>query len=157
MSIRSFAAPLAVMAFALGVSGCAPIVNTRGHMVEPERLAQIQPGKSTADDVLQTLGAPTSVGSFDTRSWYYIGQVTERTAFFEPDVVERSVVVVKFQPNGLVKEVRNVDKNEGQELEMVDRVTPSAGHEMGILEQLLGNVGKFNPTSKTRGPAGTTR
>lgn len=159
MSIRSFTAPLAALVLGFGVAGCAPIVSTRGHMVEPERLAQIQPGKSTADDVLQAIGTPTSVGAFDTRSWFYIGQVTERVAFFEPEVVDRRVVVVKFEPNGVVREVRNIDKSEGQELAVVDRATPTAGHEMGFLEQLLGNVGKFNPAASKsgRGPTSTTR
>lgn len=158
MKIRFSAAPLLALALGLGAAACSPIVHTRGHMVDPERLAQVQAGKSTADDVLQILGTPTSVGTFDTRSWYYIGQVTERTAFFEPEVVERRVVAIRFAPNGVVKDIRDIDKSQGQELEVVDRATPTAGHEMGFLEQLLGNVGKFNPASKsTRGPTGTTR
>lgn len=158
MKFRFSAAPLLALALGLGTAACSPIVHTRGHMVDPERLAQVQAGKSTADDVLQILGTPTSVGTFDTRSWYYIGQVTERTAFFEPEVVERRVVAIRFQPNGVVKDIRDIDKSQGQELEVVDRATPTAGHEMGLLEQLLGNVGKFNPASKaTRGPTGTTR
>ena len=158
MKIRFSAAPLLALALGLGAAACSPIVHTRGHMVDPERLAQVQAGKSTADDVLQILGTPTSVGTFDTRSWYYIGQVTERTAFFEPEVVDRRVVAIRFAPNGVVKEVRDIDKSQGQELEVVDRATPTAGHEMGFLDQLLGNVGKFNPASKAnRGPTGTTR
>ncbi|HRJ60503.1 MAG TPA: outer membrane protein assembly factor BamE [Azospirillaceae bacterium] len=158
MKFRFSAAPLLALALGLGTAACSPIVHTRGHMVDSERLAQLQAGKSTADDVLQILGTPTSVGTFDTRSWYYIGQVTERTAFFEPEVVERRVVAIRFESNGVVKEIRDIDKAQGQELELVDRATPTAGHEMGLLEQLLGNVGKFNPASKaTRGPTGTTR
>lgn len=158
MKFRFSAAPLLALALGLGTAACSPIVHTRGHMVDPERLAQVQAGKSTADDVLQILGTPTSVGTFDTRSWYYIGQVTERTAFFEPEVVERRVVAIRFESNGVVKDIRDIDKAQGQELEVVDRATPTAGHEMGLLEQLLGNVGKFNPASKaTRGPTGTTR
>lgn len=158
MKFRFSAAPLLALALGLGTAACSPIVHTRGHMVDPERLAQVQAGKSTADDVLQILGTPTSVGTFDTRSWYYIGQVTERTAFFEPEVVERRVVAIRFESNGVVKEIRDIDKSQGQELEVVERATPTAGHEMGLLEQLLGNVGKFNPASKaTRGPTGTTR
>jgi outer membrane protein assembly factor BamE (lipoprotein component of BamABCDE complex) len=158
MKFRFSAAPLLALALGLGTAACSPIVHTRGHMVDSERLAQVRAGQSTADDVLRILGTPTSVGTFDTRSWYYIGQVTERTAFFEPEVVERRVVAIRFESNGVVKEIRDIDKAQGQELEVVDRATPTAGHEMGLLEQLLGNVGKFNPASKaSRGPTGTTR
>jgi outer membrane protein assembly factor BamE (lipoprotein component of BamABCDE complex) len=156
MTIRFPAAPLLALVLGLGASACSPIVHTRGHMVEPERLATIQAGKSTADDVLQALGTPTSVGAFDTRSWFYIGQVTERVAFFEPEVVERRVVAIRFEPNGVVKDVRSIDKSQGQDLEIVERATPTAGHEMGLLEQLIGNVGKFNPAGTSRGSRGPT-
>lgn len=153
MTIRFTTAPALALVLALAATACAPIVNTRGNMVEAERLARIQPGKSTADDVLDILGTPTSVGAFDTRSWYYIGQVTERTAFFTPEVVDRKVVSIQFQPNGVVKDVRQIDRAAEKDLEMVDRATPTAGHDMGFLEQLLGNVGKFNPNSRaSRGP-----
>lgn len=150
-----------VLAIGLGaaaalVSGCAPIVNTRGNMVDPEKLAEIKPGTTTADDVLSVLGTPTSVGTFDTRTWYYIGQITESQAFLEPTVVDRRVVAISFEPTGKVREVRKIDPSQGKDIEMVDRATPTAGHEMGIIEQLLGNVGKFSPAQKnSRGPTST--
>lgn len=150
--------PLPAIALAFGIlatAACSPIVNTRGNIVEPDRLAQIKAGESTADDVLTILGTPTSVGTFDTRSWYYIGQVTERTAFFVPEVAERKVVAIHFDPGGKVVSVKELDKTAGQDVALVERTTPTAGHEMGIVEQLLGNVGKFNPAQKQKGGPGS--
>ena len=31
---------------------------------------------------------------------------------------------------------------------MVDRETPTSGNEMSVLEQFLGNIGRFNPTDE---------
>lgn len=139
----------------LGVAAtaCAPTVATRGNMADPERIAEIQAGASRREDVATVLGTPTSVATFDPNVWYYIGQKTEKTAFFKPDVVERRVVVVKFDDAGVVRELKTYDKDAGQDIEMVDRATPTHGREMSFLEQMLGNVGRFSAKdTKGKGP-----
>ena len=99
------------------------------------------------------LGTPTSVGTFDQNVWYYIGQKTEKVAFFQPSVMERRVVVVHFDDSGVVKEMKQLDASDGQEVEIVDRSTPTAGRELSFLEQMLGNVGRFSAKdSRNRGP-----
>jgi len=135
------------------LAGCSPIVNTRGNLAEADRLAEIRPGITTREDVASLLGSPSSTGTFDRNTWFYIGQRTEQTAFFTPDVVERKVVQIRFDDAGLVQEVRQLDQDDGQEVAIVDRKTPTAGRELGIIEQILGNVGRFNSNrSGTRAP-----
>ena len=67
-------------------------MDTRGNLADKDRLQQIQPGVSTRDDVAAVLGTPSTMGTFDPNTWYYIGARTEKTAFFRPDTVERKVV-----------------------------------------------------------------
>ncbi|CAO3422716.1 outer membrane protein assembly factor BamE [Azospirillum doebereinerae] len=138
---------------ALAASGCAPTVATRGNLTDPELVAELQPGQSRRDDVAAVLGTPTSVGTFDPNVWYYIGQKTEKTAFFQPEVVDRRVVIVRFDDAGTVREIKKLDKTNGQDIEMVDRSTPTAGREMSFLEQMMGNVGRFSAKdTKGKGP-----
>lgn len=157
----SLSALTALGLLALAGTACTPIVATRGNMADPERLAEIKPGASRQEDVAGLLGTPSHVGTFDQSVWYYIGQKTEKTAFFQPEVVERRVVVVQFDQQGVVTAMKTLDASQGQDVEMVDRVTPTSGRELGFLEQLVGNVGRFG--SKGGGltgpgsPTGTTR
>lgn len=147
--IRStFSTLSALVVLGAALAGCSPVVATRGHLAEQERLAEIKQGTSTRDDVLGTLGTPTQVGTFDPNTWYYIGQKTEKVAFFEPEVVERKVVILRFDERGVVKEMSMLDATAGQDVELVDRSTPTSGREMGFLEQLLGNLGRFNAGQK---------
>ncbi|WP_247882040.1 outer membrane protein assembly factor BamE [Azospirillum sp. TSH100] len=116
-------------------------------------MAELQPGQSRRDDVAAVLGTPTSVGTFDPNVWYYIGQKTEKTAFFEPEVTERRVVVAHFDNNGVLREIKTLDKSNGQDIDLVERTTPTAGREMGFLEQMMGNVGRFSAKdTKGKGP-----
>lgn len=126
------------------MAGCAPTVNTRGNLIEDGRLQSVRPGVSTQADVRAALGPPTVVPQFADTTWYYIGQVTEKRAFFEPEIVERRVVRVEFDELGTVATIDEVSLEDGQEVELVDRETPTRGRQMGFLEQMLGNLGRFN-------------
>ena len=135
--------------------GCSPIVDTRGNLPSNERLAQVKPGR-TRDQVLNLLGTPSSTAAFGDETWYYISNRTETVAFFKPEEVERKVVAIEFDRGGTVTKVRTLGLDEGKQVDLVERETPTAGNEMTLLQQLIGNIGRF-PTENTapRGLPGT--
>ncbi len=134
----------------LSVSACASTVVTRGNMTDPEALTMIKAGATSRDQVVSLLGTPTSVGTFDQNIWYYIGQKTEKIAFFKPSVMERRVVVIHFNDDtGLVSDIKQMDASQGQDVEMVERTTPTNGREIGFLEQMVGNLGRFSARDKS--------
>ena len=64
------------------------------------------------------------------------------------------IVVVAFNDEGIVDVMEEID-NERIDLPMVRRKTPTGGHEVTFLQQLLGNVGRFNrPTTGDSGGIG---
>lgn len=152
VALRVMAALLVV-----GATACAPVVATRGNLIDDERFARVTVGRSNVNDVASAFGSPTTVSTFDRRTWYYIGQRTEKVAFFDPEIVERRVIRIEFSDSGIVRQVEDLDLEDAQIVELVERETPTLGRRMGVLEQLLGNFGRFNtPTSGgpgRRGPA----
>ena len=146
---RRWAAGAALGLGALALVGCARI-EYRGNLPDPEVLASIQPGKHTRDDVTQKLGSPSSIAVFDDVTWLYISQQTETKAFFETKIVDRQVVVVTFDKNGVVNDVRKLSKEDGRNISHVERVTPTAGNELTFMDQLVGNFGRFNKGDKDK-------
>ncbi|MGQ9367266.1 outer membrane protein assembly factor BamE [Azospirillum sp. ST 5-10] len=144
----------AVALAGLAATACAPTVATRGNLTDTEQVAAIKEGQSRREDVAALLGTPTQIGTFDPNVWYYIGQRTEKTAFFQPEVVERKVLIVAFDPGGVVSEVKQLDASAGQDIEVVSRTTPTHGRELGFLEQMLGNFGRFGAKEQQKGPGG---
>jgi outer membrane protein assembly factor BamE (lipoprotein component of BamABCDE complex) len=133
------------------LTACSPIVRTHGNMVDPVDLSQLRPGVSGQADVVAVLGTPNAEGTFAPNEWYYIGQTTKQTAFFAPKVSERRVTKVTFDPNtGALKSIEQLAKDDGLAVSPVDRTTPTAGHNLGVVEQVLGNVGRFNSPSKDK-------
>ena len=129
---------------ALGLGACAKDIRIRGHIPDAEVVSKISPGVHSRVDIQSLLGSPSTVSTFLDSKWYYIGQKSTQFAFFEPEVLERTVLVVSFDAAGLVETTRTYDLADGQTIDPVDRITPTEGREITILQQLLGNIGKFS-------------
>ena len=138
--IRQFALAGTVL---LAVGACAPRVIVHGNVPESDRIAEIVPGTHGRRDVELMLGSPSSVSLFGGETWHYIGGRQETLAFLEPEVVKRSVVKIRFDEAGTVESVDVFGKERGREIEVVERETPTRGNEITILEQFIGNIGRF--------------
>lgn len=125
-------------------AGCSATVDLRGNLPDPELVEEIQIGRSSHDAVSRAIGTASTVATFDQDTWYYIGKKTETTSFFKPTVIDQKVLMIRFTKAGVVEEIRWFDKEDGRDIQMVSRITPTRGKDLGILEQLLGNVGKFS-------------
>jgi len=105
---------------------------------------------TTKQAVSQLLGTPSSVSTFGDKTWYYISRRTEQTAFFNPQVLDQQVIVVGFDEGGIVRNVQHLNLADSRPVDPSPRETPSAGKELGFVEQLLGNLGKFNTGAASR-------
>ena len=138
----------------LALSGCAlfaPIPTERGQMVEKEDYDKLVPGTTTRADVTALLGSPTSRATFDDNTWYYIGEVTAPVPLARPKIDRQQVLVLNFDNNGTLRGMRRLDKSNAHDVAMVSRVTPSPGSEASFMQQLIGNVGRYNPLGSVGG------
>lgn len=129
----------------LVLAACGSRITVNGNAPDEELLAEVRPGQVKRDDVREILGSPSVVATFDQENWYYISQKTETFAFFEPDVLERRVVIVRFNGEGVVSAVDNLTLEDGKDIQFVERETPTTGSEYSLIQQLFGNIGRFNP------------
>jgi outer membrane protein assembly factor BamE (lipoprotein component of BamABCDE complex) len=129
---------------ALALAACQPTIDQRGNLPDEKKLSAIEPGVTTKEAVTQLLGTPSSVSTFGDKTWYYISRRTEQTAFFNPQVLDQQVVVVAFDEGDVVRNVQHLNLADSRPIDPSSRETPSAGKEITFMEQLLGNLGKFN-------------
>jgi outer membrane protein assembly factor BamE (lipoprotein component of BamABCDE complex) len=144
MSILRYSCCLAVISTAAIIAGCSTTVEQRGNLPPPEKVAKIHPGSTTKDEVVKILGTPSTVGVFNDNSWYYVSERTKQFAFFDPHVQDQQVYVVSFNDKGVVKTVDHKNLKDGRSISPVARTTPAPGRELSFLEQIVGNLGKFN-------------
>ena len=136
---------------------CAPMRAVRGNFVEVEQIKPLKAGSSTKADVSAALGTPSTTDPFNPRTWIYIGEKTKQRAFFAPEIEARQIIVVKFNEQDILEKIEQRNDKTGKITVMAERKTPTAGHKMNALQQMIGNIGKFNPTSGTQERTGSSR
>ncbi|MBU6371529.1 MAG: outer membrane protein assembly factor BamE [Alphaproteobacteria bacterium] len=153
-SIGAFAA-LAVLA---GAAACAPTVDRHGFIADSVEALDVKAGVDTKATVLSRLGTPSTTGTFDQEAWYYISSAQSRIAFFDPKTTERSVVAIRFGEDDVVSAVEKFGLEKGRVIAYNDDKTPTRGRELGLIEQLFGNIGRtptaINDPEQERGRRG---
>jgi outer membrane protein assembly factor BamE (lipoprotein component of BamABCDE complex) len=128
----------------LALSACSPKVDARGYVTTGDLKDKLVVGQTTKEEVMSKLGSPSSQSSFGEESWYYITDRKETTAFFKPKVVEQQVIRISFNASGVVSKVEGFDMDDSKKVAFAKRTTPTEGHTLGFVEQILGNIGRFN-------------
>ncbi len=147
---------------ALPLGGCSSALwsyppQARGSQVDPDELVQLVPGTSTRQDVTALIGSPTVKAPFDDSTWIYVSQVTRPKIGGTQYVRSQNVFELTFDPAGVLRTIVHKDKADALPVQVVARTTPSPGSEATLMQQLLGNIGRFNPTGEIAptGPAST--
>jgi outer membrane protein assembly factor BamE (lipoprotein component of BamABCDE complex) len=125
-------------------AGCSPTIDTRGNLPDPDQVLKVQPGVDTKNEVAQLLGSPSTTGTFNNDKWYYISTRTRSIAFLEPDIEDQQVLVVNFDKAGVVNDMKIIGLEDAKQITPSERITPTLGRHITILQQLLGNLGRFN-------------
>lgn len=152
------------LAACLLVGACglfAPPHQMRGNRIDPEDLKALVPGTSTRADVTALVGSPTIRAAFDDNTWIYISETTYNRIGRTPGVEDQQVVILSFSEQGVLSGIETRTQEDSLAVNVVTRTTPSPGTEASFLQQLLGNIGRFNalgasqPNSGPRGGAPT--
>ena len=152
--MKKFIPILLVSASLAGFLGaCTPMVSNRGNMIKDYQLTTLQPGISTRSDVLRALGSPTTQDAFDENNWFYIGQVKEKKGIFDAKVTDERIVQVTFNNEGIVQSIKDVG-GKGESIPYQRAKTPTSGNEVTVMQQLIGNVGRFNNAGNKKLPGG---
>jgi outer membrane protein assembly factor BamE (lipoprotein component of BamABCDE complex) len=139
----------------LMLSSCSwlmPNPTMRGNKVDAEQLKELTPGVSSKADVTAVIGSPTARATFDDNTWIYISEVTQPRIGRTLGELDQHVVVLNFDERGTLQTVQKLDKADSLPVAVVARTTPSPGTEASFMQQLLGNIGRFNPAGNA-GPS----
>ena len=74
---------------------------------------------------------------------FYMSSTHQTLTYHYPQVVNRSIVAIKFDERDQVSDVLTYDIEDGKVVDYIARETPTRGRELGILEQLFGTIGRL--------------
>nr|WP_112551311.1 outer membrane protein assembly factor BamE [Phyllobacterium trifolii] len=133
---------------ATGLAGCNTAnlnpseTLTQGYVIDDKALEFVPVG-SSREQVILSLGSPSTTATFDNEVFYYISQKAHRSvAFMQPKVTERRILAVYFDKDSKVSSVSNYGLQDGKVFDFISRTTPTGGKDLSFLGQLLQGVGK---------------
>ena len=127
----------------------------RGNHVDADQLKELVPGTTTQADVRALIGSPTARATFDDNTWLYISEVTRPAIGRTQSVLDQGVLVLHFNDGGVLQAMETLNKDDSLPVTVVARTTPSPGTEASFLQQLFGNIGRFNALGQQQsGPGG---
>ncbi|VVT16482.1 conserved hypothetical protein [Rhizobium sp. EC-SD404] len=129
---------------AMVVSGCSTSeVLKQGYVLDEDTLALVPVG-SSREQVLLSLGTPSTTATFDNDEvFYYISQTRSRAvAFMKPRLVDQRVLAVYFTAEGTVRQIANYTLQDGRVFDLISRTTPTGGRDLTFLGQLLAGPGE---------------
>lgn len=129
----------------ISLSACVRTEETQGYRVNLIDPAKLQVGKSNQMDVMRELGSPSITSQFGEPTWYYTGTTMLKATVADHLVSNHRVLEVKFTEEGVVSSIKEYTEDDIVAIKTSSDFTPTEGKSLTIMEQFLGNVGKFNP------------
>ena len=138
---RTIGTALAAVAISGLLSACSGVIRNHGYAPPDEELAQIRVGQDTRGSVRRKIGRPGGTGIFTDDGWYYVASKVEHLAYYEPEVIERRVIAIIFDPQDVVASVNTYGIEDGRIIDLETQITPTYGKQLTIIEQAFGNIG----------------
>ncbi len=122
---------------------CSNIDRKHGYVPPDEELDQIIVGVDTRISVANSVGQPSVSGILSEGGWYYVESRFRAYGFRERIEVDREVVAITFDGDGVVENIERFGLEDGQVIALSRRVTESNIKGVSFLRQLFGNIGNF--------------
>ncbi len=150
---RALAAALMLSASTL--AACSPTVQVHGYMPPEADIARIKPGVDTTATVEEILGLPAGNGIVRDSAWYYVESTFENYTYHAPKVLDRKVLAVNYDKNGVVAGIARYGIKDGRVVDLANETTQTGGRQIGVFEQLFGNILNMDPGQFQQGGVGT--
>ena len=131
----------------LSVSACAASYRNHGYVPSAQELAEIKVGVDTRDSVSEAVGVPSSSGVLNDGGYYYVATRMRHYGPTQPKIVSRELVAISFDQRGVVRNIERYGLEDGNFIALERRVTSSGVEDKTFIRQLVGNLGRFNPTA----------
>ncbi|SDG35876.1 outer membrane protein assembly factor BamE [Alloyangia pacifica] len=128
---------------ALGLAACSAQYRTHGYVPREDDLLQIVPGIDTRATVEDVIGVPSASGVTDQGGYYYIESQVRSFAWQEPEIVDRKVLAITFDGQGVVSNITRYGLEDGNVVPLTRRITRTSDGELGFIRRLFGNIGSL--------------
>lgn len=129
----------------LSLGACSAVYRNHGYVPPETLLEEVVVGVDTRDSVIETLGRPSAQGVMDQSGLYYIDSRFRHWAWRAPQEVDREIVAVSFDDEGIVSNIERFGLKDGKAVAISRRVTDAELGGTSFIDQLFSNFGAVAP------------
>ena len=128
----------------VSLAACTARYRSHGYVPSEDELQQIVPGVDTRATVEDLIGVPSTSGTLNESGFYYIESDVRHFAWKQPEVVDREVLAITFDSDGVVENIERCGLEDGQVVPLTRRITRSGDGDISFIRKLFGNIGGLN-------------
>ena len=90
------------------------------------KFEKIQINKTNKNDLIKTIGHPSSISEFDENKWFYIERKKTNQSLFKlgiKKINKNNILIVDFNNKGLVENKKLIDLNNMNDVKYVKKIT----------------------------------
>ena len=126
-----------------GLLACAPVIDNRGYVFDESLLPQLVVGATSEADIISIMGSPSTVSTLNDGAYYYISSRFITEAYRAPRETERRVLAIFLDEDKKIRDLGFYTLEDGNIVTIVARTTETQGRELTFLQQIFGNLGRF--------------
>ena len=130
-----------------GLLACGGQYRNHGYMPLSEDVDALTIGVDTREGILEFIGLPSTDGVLTNDALYYVRSRVHHRGYVRPNEVNRDVLVLSFDDRQVLINVERFGIEKGKLVRLEHRVTEGPGGDRSVLEQIIGSISGFNPTS----------
>lgn len=124
--------------------GCTTLYRNHGYAPTDDQLAEVLVGVDTRSTVADIIGPPTAGGVENGGGFFYVQSRFRLYGPVEPKEIDREVVAIRFDGEGVVANVERFGLENGNVVALSRRVTEDNIADTTFIRQLFGSIGTFN-------------
>ena len=138
---------LTLIALFLVLVACGGQYRNHGYMPMKIDVDALVVGVDTREKIVELLGAPSIGGVVTDKAIYYVRSRVHHPGYMRPNEIGREVLVLSFGENQILRNVERFGIDQGKLVRLEHRVTKAIGGDRTILQEIIGSIGGFNPST----------
>ena len=148
IGVKSAKIILLLIIVTITVSCNKKIINT-GYHLEKSKIQEVKISHTTEQNIINRLGRPTTQSIFGPKTYFYMEQKYQQFGFWKPRLIEQMITAFEFDSRNFLVKIGYYHISDARNIQYDHDHILIKGNKMPILEQLIGNVGKYYPMTSS--------
>ena len=119
------------------------VSNNHGFISLQTKFEKITVNKTNKNDIINIIGPPSSISSFDNNKWFYIQRIKTNQSLFKlgiKKIEKNNILVVKFNNRGILNDKKILNINDMNDIKFSKDITEKEFKQNDMLFKIFSSI-----------------